>query len=56
MLLSKANLRYELTKQLIMIPMSKIANLKIYYQREGEEVDATHKSWGTRLIEAIWPF
>jgi flagellar L-ring protein precursor FlgH len=38
------------------IESTKIANLKIYYKREGEEVDATHKSWGTKFIEAIWPF
>ena len=33
-----------------------IANLKIKYYKNGEEVDNLHKSWGTRFIETIWPF
>jgi len=33
-----------------------IANLKILYEKDGEEVDITKKKWGTRLIDAIWPF
>jgi flagellar L-ring protein precursor FlgH len=35
---------------------SQIANLKILYFKDGEEVDALSKSWGTKLIEFIWPF
>lgn len=35
---------------------SQIANLKILYDKEGEEVDSLEKSWGTKLLELIWPF
>lgn len=35
---------------------SQIANLKIAYKKEGEEADSLKKSWGTRIIEKIWPF
>ncbi|MCK5293432.1 MAG: flagellar basal body L-ring protein FlgH [Arcobacteraceae bacterium] len=35
---------------------SQIANLKILYEKDGEEVDSLDKSWGTRIIETIWPF
>jgi flagellar L-ring protein precursor FlgH len=33
-----------------------VANLKIKYFKNGEEVDNLHKSWGTKIIETIWPF
>jgi flagellar L-ring protein precursor FlgH len=35
---------------------SQIANLKILYDKEGEENDSLQKPWGTKLIEKIWPF
>jgi len=33
-----------------------LANLKISYEKEGEENNENHKSWGTKTIETIWPF
>ena len=33
-----------------------LANLKILYEKDGEEMDALKKGWGTKLIEAISPF
>jgi flagellar L-ring protein precursor FlgH len=33
-----------------------LANLKIKYLKDGEENDGNHKSWGTKLIETVWPF
>jgi len=33
-----------------------LANLKIMYEKDGEEMDALQKNWGTKLIEGIWPF
>ena len=33
-----------------------LANLKILYKKDGEEVDDLHKGWGTKAIESIWPF
>ncbi len=33
-----------------------LANLKIKYQKNGEENDVNHKNWGTKIIETIWPF
>jgi len=35
---------------------SQIANLKILYKKDGEENNSLNKSWGTKIIEAIWPF
>jgi len=35
---------------------SQIANLKILYDKEGEEVDSLAKPWGSKLLEFIWPF
>jgi flagellar L-ring protein precursor FlgH len=35
---------------------SQIANLKILYDKEGEENDSLQKPWGTKFIEKIWPF
>ena len=35
---------------------SQIANLKILYKKDGDENDSLNKSWGTKIIEAIWPF
>ena len=33
-----------------------LANLKIKYAKDGEENDGTHKAWGTKILETIWPF
>jgi len=35
---------------------NQIANLKILYEKDGEENDVLEKSWGTKFIETIWPF
>lgn len=35
---------------------SQIANLKIAYKKEGEEADNLKKSWGSRILDKIWPF
>jgi len=35
---------------------SQIANLKVLYKKDGDETDTLQKSWGTKLIETIWPF
>lgn len=32
-----------------------LANLKIYYEKEGVE-EALEKPWGSKAIETIWPF
>ncbi|MEA3383901.1 MAG: flagellar basal body L-ring protein FlgH [Campylobacterota bacterium] len=33
-----------------------LANLKILYEKDGEEMDALSKPWGTKILEIIWPF
>ena len=33
-----------------------LANLKILYDKDGEEMDALDKPWGTKILEIIWPF
>ena len=33
-----------------------LANLKILYEKDGEEIDALKKGWGTKLLDSIWPF
>ncbi|RLA83892.1 MAG: flagellar basal body L-ring protein FlgH [Epsilonproteobacteria bacterium] len=35
---------------------NQLANLKILYEKDGDENDALEKSWGTKFIETIWPF
>ena len=35
---------------------SQLANLKILYQKDGEDADSLKKGWGTRLLETISPF
>jgi flagellar L-ring protein precursor FlgH len=35
---------------------SQIANLKILYKKGGDDTNSLNKSWGTNLIERIWPF
>ncbi|QOG13276.1 flagellar basal body L-ring protein FlgH [Arcobacter sp. FWKO B] len=38
------------------IGSSQIANLKILFEKFGDERDSLNKGWGTRMIESIWPF
>lgn len=38
------------------IESSQMANLKVLYDKEGEEADVMNTPWGTKLIKAIWPF
>lgn len=38
------------------IKSEKLANLKILYDKEGAEIDAIEKPWGSKLIESISPF
>ena len=35
---------------------SQIANLKVLYKKAGDEQDTLEKSWGTKILETIWPF
>ncbi len=35
---------------------SQIANLKILYDKDGDENDSLQKPWGTKFIEKVWPF
>jgi len=47
---------YDINPQDNSIGSEKIANFKVLYEKNGEEVDIIKKKWGTRLIDAIWPF
>lgn len=38
------------------VTSNQIANLKILYNKDGEEADALQTPWGTKLIRKIWPF
>ena len=38
------------------ISSSQIANLKILYIKEGDEKNAVHVPWGTKILNVIWPF
>ncbi len=38
------------------ISSSQIANLKILYQKNGEEQDVLHVPWGLSIIQKFWPF
>jgi flagellar L-ring protein precursor FlgH len=38
------------------IKSSQIANLKLLYQKDGDEKDAVTKPWGSRIIDKVWPF
>lgn len=38
------------------VESDRIANLKVLYEKEGSEIDALEKNWGTKLIDAISPF
>ena len=33
-----------------------LANLKILYEKDGEEMDSLSKPWGSKILETIWPF
>ena len=33
-----------------------LANLKVLYEKDGEEIDSLSKGWGTKIVETIWPF
>jgi len=35
---------------------SQIANLKILYDKKGDDSNSLEKKWGTKFIETIWPF
>jgi len=35
---------------------SQIANLKLLYKKDGDDTDSMNKSWGTKLLEKVWPF
>lgn len=35
---------------------SQIANLKILYDKKGDDSDSLEKRWGTKFLETIWPF
>ncbi|KAB7884407.1 flagellar basal body L-ring protein FlgH [Poseidonibacter ostreae] len=38
------------------IESSQMANLKVLYDKEGEEADIMKTPWGTKIFRAIWPF
>jgi len=38
------------------VESSQIANLKILYDKEGQEADILETPWGLKLFRAIWPF
>lgn len=38
------------------ISSSQIANLKIMYEKDGEEQNVMHLPWGLKIIQKFWPF
>lgn len=38
------------------VSSSQMANLKVLYDKEGDESDVMETPWGTKLLRAIWPF
>ncbi|MGM0519308.1 MAG: flagellar basal body L-ring protein FlgH [Campylobacterota bacterium] len=38
------------------ISSSKIANLKLLYDKDGEDAEIMETPWGLKVIRAIWPF
>ena len=38
------------------INSNQIANLKLLYNKDGEEADVMETPWGTKLLRKIWPF
>ncbi len=39
-----------------MIASSQIADAKIYYGNQGEVDNSTQRGWGSKLVNAVWPF
>jgi len=46
---------YDITPENI-VNSDQLANLKILYDKAGEEGNSMKKPWGTKIIETIWPF
>jgi flagellar L-ring protein precursor FlgH len=46
---------YDITPQ-NEIESNQIANLKVFYEKEGEGLDSLEKPWGSKVLETIWPF
>jgi len=38
------------------ISSSSISDAKIFYKTEGDTDRATQQGWGTKLVQAVWPF
>jgi len=38
------------------IESSQMANLKVLYDKDGEDADILETPWGTKLMRTIWPF
>lgn len=38
------------------VSSNQIANLKVFYEKTGEDMDALEKPWGTKVLDTIWPF
>lgn len=38
------------------VSSSQVANLKILYEKDGEEQDVMHVPWGLKIIQKFWPF
>ena len=38
------------------VTSNQIANLKILYNKDGDEADVLETPWGTKLLRKIWPF
>lgn len=38
------------------VSSSQVANLKILYEKEGEEQNVMHIPWGLKIIQMFWPF
>jgi flagellar L-ring protein precursor FlgH len=46
---------YDITQNNI-VSSANISDAKIAYKTEGQIRQSTQKGWGTRLVEAVWPF
>ncbi|SFP46101.1 flagellar basal body L-ring protein FlgH [Hydrogenimonas thermophila] len=49
-------IRPEDISQTNQINSQNIADAKIMYETQGDIKEATEKSWGTKLVESVWPF
>ncbi|MAD42733.1 MAG: flagellar biosynthesis protein FlgH [Arcobacter sp.] len=38
------------------VSSSQMANLKVLYDKEGQEADILETPWGTKIFRVIWPF